>query len=84
MSSERSLHIHPPMDPERRHAAMKAIGLTMPAVAEATGVEYSHVYRVVYDQKHGVKARQVMAYIASRLSLPVERVFPLYERRGAA
>ena len=84
MSSERSLHINVPMDPARRHAAMRKAGLTMPAVAQAVGADPSHVYRVVYDQKHGALARDIMAYIAQKLNLPVEHVFPNYERRKAA
>lgn len=84
MSREQSLHIDVPMDPKTRTAAMWKAGLRMEEIAQVVGVHSSHVYRVVNDQKHGAKAREVMAYIASALSLPVEQVFPHYERRKAA
>lgn len=72
------------MDVMARKNALRRRGIFQTDIAKGCGVDQGLVSCVLAETKHGPKARMVMEYIASQLNLPVEIVFPNYERRRAA
>ena len=73
MSSERT-----PMSEYERRYAIKRLGLTQAQIAEATGFTQGHISAVIAGR---YRSWDVMTYLADKLGLPLETVFPGAERR---
>lgn len=70
------------LTPLDRKTALRKVRLTQKMVGEACHTDVSLVSHVIAGRRWmGQDARRIMDYICDKTDIPIEKMFPWYERR---